>query len=358
MSTPFLSFNPGDLIEDSHVEQFIEPIQNLEAGKPWYAEAAGSANAFEVTLDPAPAAYTAGMIVHFKANNNVTSAATLNVNGLGTKSLQKEGNTSLISGDIVNGQMVSVIYDGTNFQLLSPALNPTITAAGPTENVLVYAETRAEQPTSTLTALSLPSFTFDSGKTYLLEMTLASNTAAATARITFNDGSTDYIYPTASTYIKARALYHSPSKMLKMLPTLSGLHTISVTASYAGSIEVKIYEVHDNLVYADSSPTETGATVTAFSLENFTAVSGHTYLLTMTAYGMSTSYQAAGCYVDDGSTILGVPHPDPTSNVVKGPYYLGKTEVSKILSGLSGVCQVVTRRAYAGAVTVQIRDIT
>ena len=29
MSTPFLSFNPGDLIEDSHVEQFIEHIQNL-----------------------------------------------------------------------------------------------------------------------------------------------------------------------------------------------------------------------------------------------------------------------------------------------------------------------------------------
>lgn len=358
MSTPFLSFNPGDLIEDSHVEQFIEPIQNLEAGKPWYAEASGSVNAFEVTLDPAPAAYAAGMIVHFKANNNVTSTSTLNVNGLGAKPLQKEGNTSLISGDIVSGQMVSVIYDGTNFQLLSPALNPSITVAPPTENILVYAETRAEQPTGTLTAVSLPSFTFDSGKTYLLEMSLASNSAGATARITLSDGSTDYIYPTASTYIKFRAFYDSSSKLLKMLPTLSGLHTISVTASYAGSIEVKIYEVHDNLVYADSSPTETSATVTAFTLENFTAVSGHTYLLTMTAHASQSNYLAAGCYVDDGSSILGVPYPDPTSNVVKGPYYSGKIEVSKILTGLSGVCQVVTRRAFAGVVSVQIRDIT
>jgi hypothetical protein len=85
-----------------------------------YAADAGSTDAYAVTLTPAPAAYTAGMVVHFKANTVNTGAATLNVNGLGAKTIVKSLNLTLHDGDIKAGQLVSVIYDGTNFQLLSP----------------------------------------------------------------------------------------------------------------------------------------------------------------------------------------------------------------------------------------------
>ncbi len=85
-----------------------------------YAADAGTTDTYVITLSPVPTSYTNGMIVHFKANTVNTGAATLNVNSLGAKTIVKEYNTTLADGDIKAGQLVSVIYDGTNFQMLSP----------------------------------------------------------------------------------------------------------------------------------------------------------------------------------------------------------------------------------------------
>ncbi|WP_253270880.1 tail fiber protein [Geobacillus thermocatenulatus] len=56
---------------------------------PAYAVASGSANAYSVTLTPAPTAYVDGMAVTVKINVDSTGASTLNVNGLGAKPLKK-----------------------------------------------------------------------------------------------------------------------------------------------------------------------------------------------------------------------------------------------------------------------------
>lgn len=90
----------------------------------------GSANAYSVTLFPAPAAYTLGMTVSFKAANSNTGASTLDVNGLGVKALKKQVNADLITDDIKAGQCLSVMYDGTNFQLLSPPSSPASSPPG------------------------------------------------------------------------------------------------------------------------------------------------------------------------------------------------------------------------------------
>lgn len=84
-----------------------------------YAADAGGDDTYEVTLDPVPAAYYAGMEVNFKPSTANTGACTLNVNGLGTKTIKKNVSSDLATGDILSGQMVKVIYDGTNFQLVS-----------------------------------------------------------------------------------------------------------------------------------------------------------------------------------------------------------------------------------------------
>ena len=144
MPTAFQSVNPGDIIEAAHPNQFINPIQNLESGKPWFGEDSGTTNAFEVDLDPAPSAYVEGMLVHFKATSGVTGPATLNVNTLGAKALLKEDGVSLASGDILAGQMLSAVYDGAEFCLLSPVMTSTPTPSL-TENVLVYSAVTPEQ---------------------------------------------------------------------------------------------------------------------------------------------------------------------------------------------------------------------
>ncbi len=91
-----------------------------------YAADAGSNDTYVITVTPAPAAYAVGQVFTFKANTVNTGAATLNVNGLGAKTIKKIGGASdLTSGNIAAGQDCIVIYDGTNFQLASNVPNST-----------------------------------------------------------------------------------------------------------------------------------------------------------------------------------------------------------------------------------------
>jgi hypothetical protein len=85
-----------------------------------YAADAGASDTYAVTLPIVPSSYYTGMIVEFKANTANTGAATLNVNSLGAKTIKKNATSDLSDNDIAANQIVQVIYDGTNFQLLSP----------------------------------------------------------------------------------------------------------------------------------------------------------------------------------------------------------------------------------------------
>lgn len=89
-----------------------------------YAVSTGSANAYIVALSPIPTSYAAGMPVKFTSNFANTGSATVNVNSLGAKTIKKlDGATNLVSGDIANGQTVTLIYDGTNFVMQNPPVN-------------------------------------------------------------------------------------------------------------------------------------------------------------------------------------------------------------------------------------------
>lgn len=88
-----------------------------------YAADAGASDAYAITLSPVPDSLTNGMVVKFKANTVNTTSCTLDVNSLGAKTIKKSYNVDLATGDIKAGQLVSVIYDGTNWQMLSPIAN-------------------------------------------------------------------------------------------------------------------------------------------------------------------------------------------------------------------------------------------
>jgi hypothetical protein len=88
----------------------------IQTGSWSYAADTGAANALVVAVTPAPSAYTAGMQINVKVANNNTGAATINVNGLGAKSIQRNG-ASLGSGALVAGQVYRLVYDGTYFQM-------------------------------------------------------------------------------------------------------------------------------------------------------------------------------------------------------------------------------------------------
>jgi hypothetical protein len=79
----------------------------------------GSANTYAIALSPAVTAYAAGQMFTFKAANANSGASTLNVNGLGTKDLKKNHDVALASGDIEQNALVTAVYDGTQFQVIS-----------------------------------------------------------------------------------------------------------------------------------------------------------------------------------------------------------------------------------------------
>lgn len=84
-----------------------------------YAADGEASDTYVITLDPAPAAYATGQLFHFKANTANTGAATLNVNTLGAIAILKQNDVALATGDIEAGQIVTVVYDGTSFQMQS-----------------------------------------------------------------------------------------------------------------------------------------------------------------------------------------------------------------------------------------------
>lgn len=85
-----------------------------------YAADGGGSDSYSITLVPAISSYAPGQLINFKANTLNTGGASLNVNGLGAKTIVKDGSLPLDTGDIKASQIVQVIYDGTNFQMLSP----------------------------------------------------------------------------------------------------------------------------------------------------------------------------------------------------------------------------------------------
>ena len=83
-----------------------------------YLVDSGSANAYVITPSPAITSYVAGQVFKFKAVNSNTGASTLNVSGKGAIALVKDVNVPLVTGDILAGQIITAVYDSTNFQIV------------------------------------------------------------------------------------------------------------------------------------------------------------------------------------------------------------------------------------------------
>ena len=83
-----------------------------------YAVAGGTANALTVTLDPPPASYTEliGVPLRLKLAQANTGPVTLTPNALAAAAILLDGGEALTGGELVAGAIVTVIFDGTNFQ--------------------------------------------------------------------------------------------------------------------------------------------------------------------------------------------------------------------------------------------------
>lgn len=84
----------------------------------WGGTSTGSANVQAISVAPAITAYAAGQVFFFNPGFTNSSSLTLNVNGLGAKAVQRWG-AALVGGEVKTNAPCLVVYDGTQFQLLS-----------------------------------------------------------------------------------------------------------------------------------------------------------------------------------------------------------------------------------------------
>lgn len=107
----------------AYVDASINPT-----GRSWneYAVDAVGTDAYGITISGFTT-YTAGQTFKFKAATANTGACSLNINAVGAKTIKKDVSSDLTTGDILANQIVVVVYDGTNFQLVSP---PATTSGG------------------------------------------------------------------------------------------------------------------------------------------------------------------------------------------------------------------------------------
>ena len=102
------------------------------------------------TMSPVLTAYAAGNVFTFVVPNTNTSSCTINIDSLGAKAITRDGSTALVAGDLVANSVVTVVYDGTRFQVLNSnsktnlnlsgnfAVAGSVTASGGTANGVAY----------------------------------------------------------------------------------------------------------------------------------------------------------------------------------------------------------------------------
>ncbi len=121
LKKPLQSENYNIQVQNDNMDAIDAALADYKRG-PGYAADSGTADAYVVTLSPAAIAYAAGMGIRFKAANANTGACTVNVNGLGAKSIKMDNGTDPPAGMIAADAIVTVVYDGTNFQVVAAGI--------------------------------------------------------------------------------------------------------------------------------------------------------------------------------------------------------------------------------------------
>lgn len=120
--------------------QFVLFASGTPASMAWYGASTPSSTTTAAThstnFDLANKAYTnyvTGMALRFTAGTASEGTTTLSLNGLGAKALVKNDGQAVSTGDILPGQVVTAIYDGTSFLATTVAAGSLTSPSYPTQ---------------------------------------------------------------------------------------------------------------------------------------------------------------------------------------------------------------------------------
>lgn len=118
---------PNGFPEGMQYSQVNDSARELMAGVARYVHAlsgvgtTGSNNGYALAVEQTITAYATGMLFVFAAHEANTGAATLNINGVGSRSILSSEGRALTAGALVANGRYLVQFDGNNFRLLGYA---------------------------------------------------------------------------------------------------------------------------------------------------------------------------------------------------------------------------------------------
>jgi hypothetical protein len=108
---------------------------SVQSGSLVFCADNGDSSNYACSLTPPITSYAIGMVVQFSANTTNNGAATLNLNNLGAQPLLKNKSQTLEANDILAGQVVTAVFDGSAFEMQSQIAN--YLEAGPSGGIVV-----------------------------------------------------------------------------------------------------------------------------------------------------------------------------------------------------------------------------
>lgn len=96
--------------------------ETLQSGALIWGGSVAGTNTITFSTSPSFSAYATGQAFNFIPANANTGAVTVNINGIGAIALKKpsaSGLAALVANNLITAQAYTIIYDGTQFQLMS-----------------------------------------------------------------------------------------------------------------------------------------------------------------------------------------------------------------------------------------------
>ncbi|MGN7124373.1 hypothetical protein [Methylorubrum thiocyanatum] len=158
----------------------------------------GSANAYAIAYAVGPDLYVKGEVFRFFANATNTGASTLNINALGNRALLRADGSAVAAGEVVAGQVITVVFDGASFlaqNIVSKEFRSNVSIAQNSDAILTLEDTGA--PSNTFRRkMILSSRNVSGGNDWLFRQVRASD--GASEDFTLKSGTGGTIWTTGS----------------------------------------------------------------------------------------------------------------------------------------------------------------
>lgn len=226
------------------------PDENkLQRGTVNFAVDTGTANAYVVALDASITTYTDGLQVVFRPLNSNTGTSTINLNGLGAKSIRLTDSNPISAGDISAGAVIDVRYStATGFFHLTPNSAIYANDAGVSADA---AAASASAASASASAASSSASSASSSASAASSSASAASTSASNASTSASNASTSA--STATTQASNAATSASNASTSASTATTQASNASSSASAAAASAVSAASAAGDSLTYANQA---------------------------------------------------------------------------------------------------------